>query len=377
MPGNNTRAAALPVLLAALLGVAALVLAGMYFARPVALIMPVEAGKAIKAVTGSVNVQAEREMELKSEIGGRIIQSSLELGRNYKEGDFLVQIDPGDLKLEIERIESEHDAHQRRLAVGSSIALELATVREELASIERLFSSGTYSENDLIRQRRVVQQHEQRYALEQVENRQKTEGFENTLDVKRRQMEKMHITAPFDGVVAAIHADRGDLISNNAPIARFISVSRLVEAKVSEENFAGLELGQKASVRFLGYGPQLYGASVTKVLPTADPETQRYIVHLAVDLPLDKLVPGLTGEVAIVIGERDSRTVIQRRALRGNRVYVVQGGRVQERTVVVGYVGINQAEILSGVQNGESVIVEDLERFREGARVRTKEPEQR
>jgi RND family efflux transporter MFP subunit len=373
MQRASNSARTLPILLLATLGLAALVFAAVYFSRPVATVAPTIPGLATDAVPGSVTVKADREMELKSEIGGRIIRSDLDPGRHFREGDFLVQIDPGDLLLEIERIESDYEAHKKRIAVGSQIALELITMREELDAVERLFKSGSSSEADVVRRSRIVKQYEQRLALEEVENQQKTEGYENTLKVKRRQLDKMTISAPFDGVVAAVYAEVGDLIGNDAPIARLISTARLVEAKVSEENFSGLKVGQKASVRFLGYGPQLYGASVTKVLPTADPETQRYIIHLNVDLPPEKLVPGLTGEVSIVIGERDARTIIPRRALRGNKVLAVRGGRVEERAVEVGYVGLNQVEILSGLQTGEQVIVEELERFKDGDRVRGRE----
>jgi len=357
------------VLVLAAVAVAAVVL--LFFSRPVAIVMPVTSGLAIQAVPGSVTIFAEYQMEMKSEIGGRVLKSKLDPGLHIHEGDFLVQIDPGDLDLEIERIESEFNAHKSRIAVGSSIKIELDTVREQMANIERLFKLGNASESQVVQQQRVQRQYEQRYELEAVENKLRTEGYENTLKVKRRQREKMTMLAPFDGVISAVYARPGDLIGSNAPIATLISTSRTVEAKISEENFSGLSIGQKASVRFLGYGPQLYGASIIKILPTADPQTQRYIVHLNVDLPADKLVPGLTGEVSIVTGERQAAAIVPRRALRGTQLLVAKDGRVEARTVKLGYVALNQAEVLSGVVAGEQVLVEELERFQPGDRVRT------
>jgi RND family efflux transporter MFP subunit len=348
------------------------VFAGFYYSRPVAMVAPVTRGRAINAVPGSVTVFAEYQMEMKSEIGGRIIRSILDPGLHVKEGDFLVQIDPGDLDLEIERIENEYAAHKSRLAVGSSVKLELMTAKEELDNYERLFKLGNFSENQVVQQQRKVKTIEQRLELENVANQQTTDTFENTLKVKRRQREKMTITAFFDGVVSEVLARPGDLIGGNSPIATLISTKRTVEAKISEENFSGLQLGQRASVRFLGYGDELYNATVDKILPTADPATQRYIVYLKVDLALDKLVPGLTGEASIVVSQRDAGAIIPRRALRGNEVFVVAGGKVELRKVSLGYVALNQAEILSGLKEGEQVIVEDLDLFRPGARVRTK-----
>lgn len=343
----------------------------VYFLRPVAVVAPAVRGKAINAVPGSVTVSSERQVQLKSELGGRVARSALSAGRKFAEGEFMVQIDDTDLRLEIERIESEYQAHQQRLAVGSSIQLELETAREEFANKERLFKLGNFSEAELNKQQRVVRQIEQRLELERVENQLKSSVFENTLKVKRRQLGKMFITAPVEGVVSVVHANPGDLIAADTPIADFIASNRQVEAKISEENFAGVKIGQKASVRFLGYGAQLYGASVIKVLPTADPQSQRYIVHLQVDIPVERLVPGLTGEVSIVIGEREAETIVPRRALRGNELFVVQGGVIQLRKVQVGYIGLNQVEVLDGLRPGEMVVVDELERYRPGDRVRT------
>lgn len=361
--------AKLGLVLALLAGV---VLTVIHYTRPVATVTPVVRGRAVNAVPGSVTVYAEFEMELKSEIGGRVIRSILDPGLPVKEGDFMVQIDPGDLDLEIERIENEYAAHKARLAVGSSVKLELVTAKEELDNYERLFKLGNFSENQVVQQQRRVRTIEQRLELENVANQQTTDTFENTLKVKRRQREKMTILAPFDGIVSTVEARPGDLIGGNSPIATLISVNRKVEAKVSEENFAGITVGQRAAVRFLGYGDELYNATVDKILPTADPETQRYIIHLKVDLPLDKLVPGLTGEASIVVSQRDAAAIIPRRALRGNEVFVVSGGSVELRSVKLGYVALNQAEVLEGLKEGEQVIVEDLDLFRPGSRVRTK-----
>lgn len=369
MPLKSRAGSALPVVLV-LVAVAAVAAAAYYFSRPVAKVVPVVSGPAINAVPGSVTIYAEYQMELKSEIGGRVLRSKLDPGLRIREGDFLVQIDPGDLDLEIERIESEFNAHKSRVAVGSSIRLEFDTVSEQLENMERLFKMGNASESQVTQQRRTLRQYEQRLELEAVENKLKTEGYENTLKVKRRQLDKMTIRAPLDGVISAVYARPGDLIGSNAPIATLISTSRTVEAKISEENFAGLSLGQKASVRFLGYGSQLYGASITKILPTADPQTQRYMIHLNVDLPPEKLVPGLTGEVSIVVGQRQAEAIVPRRALRGTQLLVVSDGRVQLRNVTLGYV-LNQAEVLTGVRAGEMVITDELDRFQPGDRVRT------
>jgi len=342
--------------------------------RPVAVVTTVTPGRAFHAVPGSVEVQAEYTMELKSEVAGRITSSILDPGLVVRKGDVLVQIDTGDVDLEIERIKGEITAAQRKVELGSPLRAERENQKDALANFEHLAKAGSYSQSDLEKQRRLLQQLEQRTELDEVANKLALDNNENLLRTKQREKEKMTITAPTDGVISFVYlnARTGDLIGRDNPIATLISSTRTIEAKVSEENFAEIRKGQKASVTFLGYGEQVYNARVIKVLPTANAETQRYIVHLEVDLPVEKLVPGLTGEVSIVVGQRDSKANIPRRALRGNEVFVVDNGIVENRKVQVGYVSLNDVEVLEGLRAGELVIVEDLDRFQAGDHVRTK-----
>ena len=346
----------------------------VYLLRPVAMVSTVTSGRAIHAVPGSVEVKAEYTMELKSEEAGRIIASALDPGKKIFKGDVLVQIDTGDVDLEIDRIKNEITAAKRKVELGSTMRADVLNMRDTVANLERQTKTGAYPESEMEMQRRLLKQLEQRMELDEVNTKLALDNNENQLHTKQREKEKMTIIAPTDGVIASVNlnARAGDLIGRDTPIATLISSSRTVEAKVSEENFAGIKVGQKASIRFLGYGAQLYNATVVKVLPTANAETQRYIVHLTVDLAVDKLVPGLTGEVSIVLGERDAAAIIPRRALRGNEVSVVSGNKVEVRKVQVGYQALNQAEILQGLRKGEQVIVEELDRFQAGDRVRVK-----
>lgn len=339
--------------------------------RPVARVAAAAPGLAVKAVPGSVTVRAEFQMELKSEQAGRVLKTALDQGEHVKQGDILVQIDPGDLQLDIEHTESEYEAAKARIAVGSPIKLDLQTAQDNFKNYERLAKAGSYPLGELEKQRRGVEAIEQRLALEGVSNKATLEGYENTLKVRRRALEKMTIRAPFDGIVATVYARPGDLIAVGAPIASLISTNRTVEVRISEEYFSGVKLGQKASVRFLGYGDQLYPATVDKILPTADPDTQRYVAHLKVDIPVDKLTPGLTGEATIVVDERQAQTIIPRRALQGRSVLVVEDGRVRQREVEVGFVSLTAVEVLKGLKPGDLVIVEDLDLYRDGQRVKT------
>jgi RND family efflux transporter MFP subunit len=359
--------------LAVVVGVLLVIYFGVsYILRPVAMVVPVTKGKSVRSVPGTVEVKAEFDRELKSAVGGRVKTSELEIGKRVFKNDVLVQIDTSDVDLEIERIKNEIVAARKKVELGSSYRQDVENSRDTLDNYERQTKVGNYPAAEFEKQKRLHQQLENRMNLDEVNNKLALDNFENSLHAKELEKSKMTITAPTDGVVTGVLARVGDLIDRNSAIANYIAVGRTVEGKLSEENFAAVKLGQKATVRFLTFGQDHYNAVISKVLPSADPTTQRYSIYLDVSLPEGRvLVPGITGEVTIIIAERDNALLIPRRALVGEYVYVVEGSKLALRKVVKGFEGLNLVEIISGLQEGDEVIAEQQDRFREGERVRT------
>ncbi|RKX35610.1 MAG: hypothetical protein DRP71_02985 [Verrucomicrobia bacterium] len=346
---------------------------GLQFMRPVVTVDAAWIDVAVDAIPGTVTVRSKQETQLKSDVGGRVAETFLEIGKRVSEGDVLVQIDTGDVEIELNRLKNELDAIERKIEVGSQIRYSLIDAQEKLEGSERLLTRGSLSEAEFEKQKRNVQQIEDRMALEELQNQQQLDKLQNQLMVRERQKGKMTIRAPINCIIADVFAFRGDLIGGGAPIAKIISPVKVVEARISQEDMGGLTVGEQASVRFLGYGDELHSAEVVKILPVADADTQRYVVHLGVEVEPDRLVPGITGEVSIVLDQRENAIVIPRRALIGNEVYIVDDGVVEVRAVTRGFVGLNKVEILEGVTEGEWVVTSNLDRLRSGDRVRIRE----
>src|SRR3954463_5304934 len=112
------------------LAVAAIILGGIgwgvtFALRPIALVTPAVTGTAVRAVPGTVEVKAEYAIELKSEVGGRVISSNLDIGKRVFRNDTLAQIDTGDVDIEIERIGNELTAAKRKVELGSLLRPEV------------------------------------------------------------------------------------------------------------------------------------------------------------------------------------------------------------------------------------------------------------
>jgi RND family efflux transporter MFP subunit len=337
--------------------------------RPEALVAFVKRGTAVSALPATVAVRADYSMEIRSEAGGRVIGSSLVLGRRVKAGELLLKIDDTDLKLELERVTNDYNAALKRREIGSATKLDLETAQADLANFTRLAEAGQYSSTELDKRKREVRSLEQKLEIEQINEETLITGLATDIKTRKRQIEKTSLFSPIDADVTSVSAYVGELIASGAPLATLLARERVIEARVSEENFSGVELGQRAQVRFLGYAGEQFTGKVARVLPTADPVTQRYTVILDVDIAPERLVPGLSGEASIIVGQRADSLIIPRRSLLGSYVMIVKDGVVKQRKVTRGYESLNEVEITEGLKEGELVITDSIDTYRDGDRV--------
>lgn len=341
--------------------------------RSDAIVAEVTRGKAVSAVTGSVVVHAEGDIrELKTEVSGRVEWSEvLEPGRHFKEGDELLRLDATDVKRQIEKAKRDHDGAREKARILRERNPLREIAREELETMRRLQSRGERSEDQVKTAERALKKIDTDLEIADLETKSGEVEYQESMVTLQRLLDKMTIKAPLDGVVHQSAVWKDAIVNQGAVLATFYSNLRAVVAKIGEESFGQIKLGLPAKVTLLTYGPEQFDAKVVKILSIAEAETQRYTVFLEVNIAPERLVPFGTGEVRITVGERDNQPLIPRRALTdGSCVFVAKDGVVEKRRVVVGFTALNSVEIREGLAPGELVIVERLEQFRPGQRIR-------
>jgi HlyD family secretion protein len=247
---------------------------------------------------------------------------------------------------------------------------EETIAKEQLAAATRLLALGSVSDDQLKTAQRAVDAVQKRLKIAEFDRKKYEADYKVGMDNLRLQRDKMMIPAPpIDGQVDTPLTWEGALIGDRQTVAIVYSNARIVSAKISEESFGKLKLGQKAKLRLLAYGGKEFDATVSKLLRRAD-DAQRFEVWLDVKVDPELLLPGSTGEVTITVDERTNQLVIPRRALiDASSVYVVKNGVVRRRTVKVGYMALNVVEVREGLEEGEHVVVDLLDEFRDGERV--------
>ncbi len=335
------------------------------FFRQEVVVSAVFIDRAISSVRGTVEVNADFSTDIRTGEGGRILEVLIEAGQEVFEGDIVARIDTTDLEIALEDRNIELAAAKRKIEIGNSLRFKVELAEETMEEVNRQFERGQRSGKQVKAAERSLTQARETLALSELQAETAVKKLENGIKILNRRIDKMTIKSSISGIIHKVLANKGDLVVNGSAIASIISSERDVFAEVSEENFSKIVIGQEAKVRFLSHGGSLYDSKIVKIFPTADPKTQRYTLELDVDIPQDKLVPGLTGEVTILVGSRENAKIIPTRALMGYKVFVIRDGKLVLQDLELGYRSLTNVEVLSGVEDGELIVVEELERFKD------------
>lgn len=191
------------------------------------------------------------------------------------------------------------------------------------------------------------------------------------LDEAERNLEDAVIRAPFDGVVAAVDAKEGDRLSSmyyaTTTIFDLIDPSIMeLESEVDEIDIPDVELGQRAVIEVDALPDLQIEGEVTYINPVSIEESGviLYEVTVGFDVPPNSgLKSGMSATAEAIVGERSDVLLVPERAIKyggqGNPVVgVMVDEQIQPREVTVGLSDGYQTEIISGLEEGETVVID-------------------
>ncbi len=326
-------------------------------------------GPAIDAVTGTVKVFADLDVRIKAEGNGRLVEMAVEIGDIVKKGDLLCRLDSEELEMQLKQRRIQLKGAQERLQLPYRESLDIINIKEDIQRLKQQVEYGGASLAELERRSRDLERAEAALRYEEIQREESVNLLAAQVEALEAGIERMIIKAPFDGEVVEILKFPGDYIWAGNEVLRLVSEGRWIELMLAEEAFYGVTVGQKARMSLAGLPGQTIPARVTGMSSVADADRKTRAVFLDAEVSDEQLAPGFTGEALLVKAERSEATIVPRRALIGNRVYVVEDGRVDIREVKAGFLSLNKAEILEGVAPGELVILEGQSLLRKGDRV--------
>jgi membrane fusion protein (multidrug efflux system) len=303
-------------------------------------VVPVELTERL-STTGTV--RANEEVDIVSEISGKISAIHFEEGSRVSAGQLLLKIDDSELLAERQR----------------------AVYRVELA------------ERDEARQKQLLE--------DGVISREAYDVALGELNVLRAELQlieaqlvKTEIRAPFDGVIGLRWVSPGSYLSSQTRIASLNDLDPVkLDFTVPEKYSALMEVGDEISFAVEGFERSFPG-TIYAIEPSIDASTRSLRVRARCPNPDGALVPGAFANVDLVLRSvADALTVPSIAVipeLGGKKVFVYEDGAAQPRTVETGIRSDTAVQITSGLAEGDQVIVSGLLQLQPGLEVEIEEP---
>jgi multidrug efflux pump subunit AcrA (membrane-fusion protein) len=355
--------------------------------------------------TGTVKAMVGAEVKVGSRIPGRVDRLAVQVGDRVKAGQTIARLEQDDLQAAVEKARADLATAEAKLATVKNGARpqELQTAEAALRQAE---ANQLLTKANLDRYRQLYQ--DGGVALQQVDTaardydvsvaqvRTAREQLSLTREkytpedlqvaaaevaqtkaarrIAEANLGYANITAPMGGVVASVSTQQGETVTSGSAAAQaftfvtIIDLNRLqVDAYVDETDIGKVRVGQAATFSVDAFPDKEFSGKVTAIYPKAliQQNVVTYDVVIMIDNHERLLRPDMTANTTITVAKRDKVLAIPNQAVRreeGDRVVFVQeGDRLVRRAVKTGWKDKSYTEVLSGLKEGERVVVGELE----------------
>lgn len=287
----------------------------------------------------TASLDPDKQAEILARVAGVVEIVVAEEGDRVAKGQVLLHIE---------------DDEYRYRATMARVDLEKQQAR--LARAEKIFAQGLSSAED----------------FDTI--RTDTASAAAALDLAELELGYTDVRAPFAGRVVERLVDQGQTVANGTPLYALADMHRLLaRVYIPAKEFRSIRPDQPVQLEVSSTGDRLTGR-IDLVNPLVDPESGTIKVTVEVtDYPLTTR-PGDFVEVSIVTDSHSDSLLVPRVAVvteRGRRsVFVVADGVAHQQPVEVGFEDDANAEILSGLSEGEPVVVQGQRALRDGQPVK-------
>jgi multidrug efflux system membrane fusion protein len=295
-------------------------------------------------------------------VEGPLVRIAFQEGEQVEKGQLLAEIDPTQYRIRLAQVEAQLQQNE----------IQLKTARSDLARLKQLQTQNLITQQELEAQQALVSEREGAVAADQAQ-----------VDDARRQLGYTRIEAPISGRLGLRQVDAGNLIrpgdtgglvviTQVRPIAVMFTVPEIDLQKVLEP----LRAGEKLPVEAWDRSEQTMLASGT--LKTVDNQIDLATgtLRLKAEFPNsdERLFPNQFVNVRMLVKTLRDAVVVPTAAIqygsRGTYAYVVNDQTQSTvRDVVIGPSDGDLVAVLKGLQPGDRVILEGIDRLREGRSV--------
>lgn len=307
----------------------------------------------VPSLSFSGSLDPEWQAEVASKVDGRLEKVYVREGDRVSRGQVLAILEQADT-----------DANLLS-AKGSFLDAQtsLRKAETDLQRYEKLYATGAVSQQ-------VVDDY--RFARDNAAA--KLEAARGSMRAMESKSEGTVLTAPADGIISKRYYQEGYYAKAGTPIFAVADISMLkTTIHIPEGQIASVHVGNEASITLPAYpGKKLIG-KITRIAPVADLPAHTFAAEVSVDNS-EGLLAGVYANVTLTASPKaDVLTIpVQAIVMRDDQqtVFVVDDkGVVQRRVLNVGYTNDKLAEIVSGLDEKDTIVIEGHNKLREGSRI--------
>jgi RND family efflux transporter MFP subunit len=330
-------------------------------AATIVAVAPVDREDLFNELTVEAEFRAFQDVDLHAKVSGYLKRIYVDIGDRVKAGDLIGVLEVPELEDDLARAEA---ADQRAEA----------NFKESHLDYSRLVKVNQ-SRPNLVAQQEID-------AAEAKDNAAAADLAEARADVKKfgTLASYTRITAPFDGVITKRYADTGSLIqagtssdTQTEPLVRLSENNRLrLDFPVSASYAENIAVGDPVAILLDAHARPLTGI-VSRFSRRISTATRTMTAEVEVANPDLKLIPGMYATVVLKLQQRSQVLAIPVEAVSGSAhptVYVVNDRQeVEERPVQLGLETPTRYEVLSGLREGERVMIGNRSQVHAGEKV--------
>jgi RND family efflux transporter MFP subunit len=330
-------------------------------------------------------VTARRQATVSAKITGKVVQVRIEEGMRVKAGDVLARLDNTEARAQLTLAQAQLAATRSQIAEirAHLIQAERDYTRQrgladrQLISVQAL--DAALAQRDMLRAKLASTEEQIRVAQESVV-------------VAQVQLDNTVVHAPFSGIVVAKAAQPGEMISpisagggfTRTGIGTIVDMDSLeIQVDVNEAFINRVKSGQPVEARLLAYPDWKIPGEVIAIVPTADRSKATVKVRIALKVRDLRIVPDMGVRVAFLDpqpaqpAQLAAGILVPAESVRADGtagvVFVYADGKVGRRSVTLGKTVGSHRQVLSGLRDGERVVLSPPESLKDGHTVKLAE----
>lgn len=287
-------------------------------------------------ITTTGSVLPNEDVELRSEIAGRVTNINFEEGSRVRKGQLLLTVNAAELQAQLKKLQANQKLYQDM-------------EERNRALLEKEYIS------------------KQEY--DQVSNQLTTANAD--IQALRATLDKAYIRAPFDGVIGLRQVSEGSYVSSNTPIARIVDISPVkIDFSIPGRYAQLVKEGDEVTFTFEGK-PEKYTARIYAVQPSIDPTTRTLQLRALYENKNREIVPGAFANVSLALSESEEAILIPTEAIipeaTGQKIFLVKNGKAEPQMVKIGQRSETMIQITEGLQPGDTLITSGILQARPGS----------